>query len=114
MTEYGVYKLFSPDSIRVIKSMRMRWVEHGASMMDMINVYKSAVGKLEEKRPHEILKRKWKDNIVAWSDYHLAGLCFTDLLQMEVHKRHLSSTTVNVKLYVISETNSVQINISYY
>jgi hypothetical protein len=38
----------SPDIIRVIKSRRMRWVDHAVRMGDMRNTYKILIGKPEE------------------------------------------------------------------
>jgi hypothetical protein len=46
----------SPNINRVIKSRRMRWVRHVASMEDRIGVYRVLVGKPERKRP---LGEKW-------------------------------------------------------
>jgi hypothetical protein len=53
----------SPDIIRQIKSMRMRWAGHVARMGEERKVYKVLVGKPEGKRPLERPKRRWEDGI---------------------------------------------------
>ena len=53
----------SPNIVRVIKSRRMRWVEHVASMCEERGVYRVLVGKPEGKRPLGRPRRRWMDNI---------------------------------------------------
>jgi hypothetical protein len=53
----------SPDIIRQIKSRRMRWAGHVASMVEGRNVYRVLVGKPEGKRPLERPRRRWEDGI---------------------------------------------------
>ena len=48
----------SPNIVRVIKSRRMRWVEHVARMRDRRVAYSVVVG-----RPLGRLGRKWDDDI---------------------------------------------------
>jgi hypothetical protein len=48
--------------IRQIKSRRMRWTGHVAHMGEERIVYKVLVGKHEEKRPLEGLRRRWVQN----------------------------------------------------
>jgi hypothetical protein len=50
----------SPDIIRQIKSSRMRWAGHVASMGEGRNVYRVLVGKPEGKRPIERPRIRWK------------------------------------------------------
>jgi hypothetical protein len=50
----------SPDIIRQIKSRRIRWVEHVASMGEGRNVYRVLVGKTEGNRPLERPRRRWE------------------------------------------------------
>jgi hypothetical protein len=52
----------SPNFIRVIKSRRMRRVEHVAWMGDEI-AYKSLVRKPERKRPLQKCRHTWKNNV---------------------------------------------------
>jgi hypothetical protein len=53
----------SPDIIRQIKSRRMRWAEHVASMGEGRNVYRVLVGRHEGKSPLERPRRRWEDGI---------------------------------------------------
>jgi hypothetical protein len=59
-----LHKFYStPDIIRQIKSMRMRWAGHVARMGDGKKVYRVLVGKLEGKRPLERPRCRWEDGI---------------------------------------------------
>jgi hypothetical protein len=53
----------SPNTIRQIKSRRMRWAGHVARMGDERNVYKVLMGKPEGKRPLGRPRRRWEDRI---------------------------------------------------
>jgi hypothetical protein len=53
----------SPNIIRMIKSMRMRWSGHVARMGEKKNACRILVGKPEEKRPLGRSRRRWVDNI---------------------------------------------------
>jgi hypothetical protein len=53
----------SPDTIRQIKSRRMRWAGHMARMGEGRNVYRVLLGKPEGKRPLERPRRRWEDGI---------------------------------------------------
>ena len=53
----------SHNIIRVIKSRRMRWAGHVASMGERIGVYRVLVGKPEGKRPFGRPRCRWEDNI---------------------------------------------------
>jgi hypothetical protein len=56
---HNLYTL--PDTIRQIKSRRMRWAGHVARMGEGRNVYRVLVGKPEGKRPLERPRRRWED-----------------------------------------------------
>jgi hypothetical protein len=47
----------------VIKSRRMRWVEHVARMGEGRGFYRVSVGRPEGKRPMGRPKRRWENNI---------------------------------------------------
>ena len=47
----------------MIKSRRMRWAGHVASMEESRGVYRVLVGKPEGKRPLGRPRRRWEDNI---------------------------------------------------
>jgi len=53
----------SPNTVRVIKSRRMRWAGHVARMGEERGVYRVLVGKPEGKRPLGRPRRRWMDNI---------------------------------------------------
>jgi hypothetical protein len=63
-----LYNLYaSPNIIRVMKSLKMRWMGHVARMRNMKNAYKILVGISEGKRPRGSPRRKWEDNILEWT-----------------------------------------------
>jgi len=49
--------------VRVIKSRRIRWAGHAASVRERSGVYTVLVGKREGKRPLGRPRRRWEDNI---------------------------------------------------
>ena len=54
----------SPNTVRVIKSRRMRWAGHVARMgEERVGVYRVLVGKPEGRRPMGRPRRRWVDNI---------------------------------------------------
>jgi len=53
----------SPNTVRVIKSRRMRWAGHVALMGERRGAYRVLVWKPEEKRPLERPRSRWEDNI---------------------------------------------------
>jgi hypothetical protein len=58
---HNLYPLAS--IIIMIKSKRMRWAGNVARMGEKRNAYSILVGKPEGKRPLEIPRRRWVDNI---------------------------------------------------
>jgi len=60
----GLHNLYAPPNItRLIKSRRMRWAGHVASIGEMRNEYHILVVKPERKRLLGRPRCKWKDNI---------------------------------------------------
>jgi hypothetical protein len=57
------YQYYSPNTVRVIKSRRMRWAAHVARMSEGRGVYRVLVGKSEGKKPLGRPRRRWDDNI---------------------------------------------------
>ena len=53
----------SLNIVWVIKTRRMRWVEHVARLKERRGVYRVLVGKPEGKSPLGRSRRRWKDNI---------------------------------------------------
>jgi hypothetical protein len=60
-TDHRLYS--SPNTVRVIKSRRMRWVGHVARKKEGRGVYRVLVGRPERKRPLGIPRHRWEDNI---------------------------------------------------
>jgi hypothetical protein len=64
VAQWGLHNLYSsPDIIRQIKSMRMRWAGHVARMGEGRNVYRVLVAKPEGKEPLGRPRRRWKNEI---------------------------------------------------
>jgi hypothetical protein len=67
----------SPNTIRVIKSRRMRWAGHVARMDEGRVAYRILVGRPEGRRPLGRPRRRWEDNIkrdlqeVEWGGHGL-------------------------------------------
>jgi len=53
----------SPNTIRLIKSRRMRWAEHVARVGKRRGLYSVLVGKPEGKKPLGGPRRRWENNI---------------------------------------------------
>jgi hypothetical protein len=53
----------SLNIVRVIKSLRMRWMGHVACMGERRGVYRVFVGRPEGKRPLGRPRQRWEDNI---------------------------------------------------
>jgi hypothetical protein len=96
-----LHNLYSfPSIIRMIKSMRIRWVEHVARMVaEKKNAYRILVRKPEGKRPQGRPWRRWGDNIrmdfreIGWS-----GLDGIDLAQDRDQWRALVNTVINLRV----------------
>jgi hypothetical protein len=59
-----LYHLYSsPNTIIMIKSIRIKWVSHVACMGEKRNAYRVLVGRPERKGPLGIPRRGWGDNI---------------------------------------------------
>jgi hypothetical protein len=70
----------SPSIIRIIKSIKMRWVGYVARMGEKRDAYGLLVGKPEGRRPLGRPRRRWVDNVrmdlgkVGWDDVDWIGL----------------------------------------
>jgi hypothetical protein len=70
----------SPNTVRVIKSIRIRWAEHIARMGERRGVHRVLVGTPEGKRPLRRPRRRWHDNIkMGIQEVGLRGIDLTDL-----------------------------------
>jgi len=66
--------------VRMVKSRRMRWAGHVASMGEGRGVHRVLVGKPEGKRPLGIPRCRWKDNIKM--DLQEVGGSFGDGMEL--------------------------------
>jgi hypothetical protein len=82
----------SPNTVRVIKSRRMRWVGHVARMGKESGVYRVLVGKPEEKRPPGRPRRRWEDIRMDLQEVECGGVDWIEL----AHDRDKWWAIVNV------------------
>jgi len=89
----------SPNIVRVIKSRRMRWAGHVASMGEERVVYRVLVGKPEGRRPLGRPRHRWVGNITM--DLQEVGCGYMDwigLAQDRDRWRTLVSAVMNLRV----------------
>ena len=88
-----------PNILRVVKSRRMSWAGHVASMGQGRGVYRDLVGKPEGKRPLGRPRRRWEDNI-KMDIQEVGGGCgdWMELAQDRDRWRALVSTVMNLQV----------------
>ena len=87
----------SPNTVRVIKSRRMRWVGHVARMGERRCVYRVLVGKPEGKRQLGRSRRRWEDNIhMDLQDVGCGGMDWIKLAQDRDRWRALVNVVMNL------------------
>jgi len=89
----------SPNMVRVIKSIRMRWAGHVARLAEERVVYRVLVGKPEGTRPLVRPRRRWVDNI--WMDLLVVRCGYMDwigLAQDRDRWRTLVSAVMNLRV----------------
>jgi hypothetical protein len=89
----------SPSIVRVMKSRRMKWVEHVARMGEGRGVYRVLVEKPEGKRPMGRLRRRWVDNIGM--DFQEVGCGYVDWIGLAQDRdtwRTLVSAVMNIRV----------------
>ena len=81
---------FSPYSVRMIKSRRIRWAGHVARMEGKRCVYRVLVGKSEGKRPLGRPRRRREHIILRWIFRNWDVVVWTGLswLRIETSVRH--------------------------
>jgi hypothetical protein len=78
----------SPNTVRVIKSRRMRWAGHVARIGEGRGVYRVLVGRPEGKRSLGRPRRMWEDNIkMDLTDIGIDGANWIQLAQDRVQWR---------------------------
>jgi len=89
----------SPNTVRVIKSRRMRWAGHVARMGEGRSVYRVLVGKPEERRPLGRPRRRWEDNIrMDLRELECGCVDWMQLAQDRDRWRALVSAGMNLKV----------------
>ena len=89
----------SPNTVRVIKSRRMRWAGHVARMGERIGVYRVLVGKSEGKRPLRRPRRRWENTIkMDIQEVGCGGMEWIDLAQDKDRGRALVNAVMNHRI----------------
>jgi hypothetical protein len=89
----------SPDTIRQIKSRRMRWVGHAACMGGGRNMYRVLVGRPKGKMPLERPTHRWEEGIkmdlreIGWG-----GVEWIHLAQDRDHWRAFVNVVMNLQV----------------
>ena len=89
----------SPNTVRVIKSRRMRWAGHVARMGEEKEAYRVLMGKPEGNRPLGRPRRRWVDNIRM--ELQEVGCGYVDwigLAQDRDRWRTLVSAVMNIRV----------------
>jgi hypothetical protein len=89
----------SPNVVRVIKSRRMRWAGHVASMGEERGVYRTLVGRPEGTRPLGRPKRTWENNIkMDLREIWIDGANWIRLAQDRVQWWAFVNTVMNLRV----------------
>jgi hypothetical protein len=89
----------SPNIVKVIKSMRMRWAGHVAGMGKGRGAYRDLVGRSEGKRPLGRPRRMWEDNIkMELREIVIDGANWILLAQDRVQRRSFVNTVMNLRV----------------
>jgi hypothetical protein len=89
----------SPDTIRQIKSRRMRWAGHVTRMGEERRLYKVLVGKPEGKRPLGRPRLRWENEIrMDLREIGLRGVDWIRLAQDRDLRRAVVSAVMNLRV----------------
>jgi hypothetical protein len=89
----------SPNIVRVIKSRRMRWMEHVARMEEGSGVYRVLVGRPESKKPLGRPRCRWEDNIkMDLREIGIDGANWIKVAQDRVQWRACVNTVMNLRV----------------
>jgi hypothetical protein len=93
-----LHNLYSSQStIRMMKSMRMRWVGHVAQIGEKRKAYRVLVGKPEGKRPVGRPRRSWVDHVnIDLRELRWDGMDWIDLAQDRDQWRALMNTVMEL------------------
>jgi hypothetical protein len=94
-----VARILSRILFRVIKSKRMRWEEHVASMGETRGFYRDFVGRADGKSPLGKPRHRWKDNIrIDLREIWIDGANWIQLDQVGVRRRASLITVINLRI----------------
>jgi hypothetical protein len=89
----------SPNIVRVIKSMKMRWVGHVARVGEGRGVCRVLIGRSEGKRPLGRPRRRWEDNIkLDLREIGIDRANWIRLAQDRVQLRAFENTVMNLRV----------------
>jgi len=89
----------SPNTLRVIKSRRMRWAGHVACMGERRGVYRVLVAKPEGKRTLGRPRRRWEDNIkMNLQEVGCGGMDWIELAEDRDRWRALVNAVMNLRV----------------
>jgi hypothetical protein len=87
----------SPNFIRVIKSRRMRWAGHVASMVEGRGAYRILVGRPERRRPLRRPTHRSEDNVrVDLLEVGSGGMDWIDMVQDRDRWQALVNVVINL------------------
>ena len=90
---------YSPNTVGVIKSRRMRWAGHVACMGEERGVYRVLLEKLEGRRPLGRPRRRWADNIrTDLQEVRFVYMDWIGLAQDRDRWRTLVSAVMNLRV----------------
>ena len=89
----------SPNTLRVIKSRRMRWAGHVACMGERRGMYRVLVAKPEGKRTLGRPRRRWEDNIkMNLQEVGCGGMDWIELAEDRDRWRALVNAVMNLRV----------------
>ena len=89
----------SPNIVRVIKSVTMRWTEHVAYMGERRGLCRVLVRKPEGKRPFGRPRHRWEDDIqMDLQEVRCGGMDWIELAQDRDRRRALVNAVMNIRV----------------
>ena len=88
----------SPNTVRVIKSIKMRWAGHVARMVEERGVYRVLLGKPERRRPLGRPRCRWVDIRMDLQEVGCGYMDWIGLAQDRNRWRTLVSAVMNLRV----------------